>query len=520
MAAVRVSLAWFGTRKSLTAEQKAEAAEPFNAEAKFISAGKKLLDTTHPAYKAVTAVRGKVQAYWKAMSLPYPEPGIRLIRQDKIDDFAAKMAEFQEELVEAVEALDRRYHELKATARQRLGSLYNSADYPESLRGLFSIEFDFPSVEPPDYLQQLNPELYQQECQRVQSRFDEAVRLPPLQLARVDRRLAGPTVVGRAVLQPPSLGLLRAKEKCLRGAVQEWLEHLLGPRPQRDLLPAPSPAAFVVGRLVNPDIARGVDVARPHQHQLAGPHAAQPLYLEHGGHDRADEGQHEGHVEVGYRAYGLGFAGGGSAEGQASYRLEAVVNGRRNQLLGHRPLEHPLDLADPLVDHATGKPRFDHLVADNFELLGAEVGCRDVPVEMANRSQGCPDRVDLPGWGTAFQIMGLGELPVRKDQLIDRQGRTLRCLASGRDGSRATVRVQFRDQAGVILSAFGGPVLAEIPVLTVDDDASLAGRSVKPIGGDKKTPASHVQLLSPGKVVVLPLFSGLASRTADRRQVS
>ncbi len=48
---------------------------------------------------------------------------------------------------------------------------------PESLRGLFSVEYDFPSVEPPDYLRQLNPELYQQECQRVAARFDEAVRL-------------------------------------------------------------------------------------------------------------------------------------------------------------------------------------------------------------------------------------------------------------------------------------------------------------------------------------------------------
>jgi hypothetical protein len=177
MAAVRVSISWFGTRKSLTVEQKAEAAEPFNAEAKFISAGKKLLDISHPAFKAVTAVRGKVQSYWKSMSLPYPEPGVRLIRQEKIDEFAAKMQEFQAELVEAVEALDRRYHELKATARQRLGSLYNGSDYPASLAGLFEISFDFPSVEPPDYLQQLNPELYQQECQRVQSRFDEAVRL-------------------------------------------------------------------------------------------------------------------------------------------------------------------------------------------------------------------------------------------------------------------------------------------------------------------------------------------------------
>jgi hypothetical protein len=177
MAAVRVSISWFGTRKSLTVEQKAEAAEPFGAEAKFLSAGKKLLDTAHPAFKKVTAVRGKVIAYWKSLSLPYPEGGVRLIRQDRIDDFAAKLGEFQEELAEAVEALDRHYSELKATARRRLGTLYNSSDYPASLVGLFSIEYEFPSIDPPAYLEQLNPELYEEQCRRVQSRFDEAVRM-------------------------------------------------------------------------------------------------------------------------------------------------------------------------------------------------------------------------------------------------------------------------------------------------------------------------------------------------------
>jgi len=42
---------------------------------------------------------------------------------------------------------------------------------------LFLIEWDYPSVEAPRYLQQLNPELYEQQCARVASRFDEAVRL-------------------------------------------------------------------------------------------------------------------------------------------------------------------------------------------------------------------------------------------------------------------------------------------------------------------------------------------------------
>ena len=84
MAAVRVSLSWLGVRKALSPEQRSQAAESFGAEGDYLSARKKLLDTRHPAYKEVTAVRGKVLAYWKGCTLPFPEPGIRLIRQQQV----------------------------------------------------------------------------------------------------------------------------------------------------------------------------------------------------------------------------------------------------------------------------------------------------------------------------------------------------------------------------------------------------------------------------------------------------
>ena len=71
-AAVRVSLRWFGVRKSLSTEQKAEAAEAFGATGDFLSAGKKLLDTRHPAFRAVSSVRGRIISVWKGLSLPYP----------------------------------------------------------------------------------------------------------------------------------------------------------------------------------------------------------------------------------------------------------------------------------------------------------------------------------------------------------------------------------------------------------------------------------------------------------------
>ena len=177
MAAARLSFTWLGVRKSLTSEQKNQAADSFGAEGKFLSAGKKLLDTSHPAYQAVNAIRGRAVAYWKGVSLPFPEPGIRLIRQDSITPFDRQISEFREELDDAVLELDRRYDELRVAARNRLGELFDASDYPVSLIGLFAMEHDFPSVEPPSYLRQLSPDLYEQECRRMQSRFDEAVQL-------------------------------------------------------------------------------------------------------------------------------------------------------------------------------------------------------------------------------------------------------------------------------------------------------------------------------------------------------
>jgi hypothetical protein len=176
-AAVRVSIRWLGCRKALSAEQRAAAAETFDASDRFLTAGKKLLDTAHPAFRAVTNVRSRIVDYWRGLTLPFPEPGVRLIRQEQIEPFHAEMTERRGELATAVEALNERYVELKHAARERLGRLFNAGDYPESLVGLFDVEWDFPSVEPPGYLAELNPALYEEECRRVGARFDEAVAL-------------------------------------------------------------------------------------------------------------------------------------------------------------------------------------------------------------------------------------------------------------------------------------------------------------------------------------------------------
>ena len=176
-AAVRVHFTWWGVHKTLTAQQKEEVGLACRADGKLLTAGKKLIDTRHEAFRRLTTLRSRVVQYWKGLTLPYPEPGLRLLRQSDIEAFVHTLEGFRDELVEAEQALNAVFAQVQADARERLGKLYHAGDYPDEVRGRFAVDWDFPAVEPPSYLLRLNPELYRQEQQRVAERFAQAVEL-------------------------------------------------------------------------------------------------------------------------------------------------------------------------------------------------------------------------------------------------------------------------------------------------------------------------------------------------------
>ena len=122
-AACRVKFRWFGTTKTLTTAQKSQAAESFGAQGKAISAAKRLIDTKDDRYRVLTSIKSTITRYWKDSSLAFPEPGIRLIRQDHIDEFDDKLRAYRDELDSAVASLDNQFSTLKQAARVRLGSL-------------------------------------------------------------------------------------------------------------------------------------------------------------------------------------------------------------------------------------------------------------------------------------------------------------------------------------------------------------------------------------------------------------
>ena len=175
--ACRVKFRWFGTSKSLTTDQKTRAAESFGADGTSISSAKRLIDTKHESYRALTSVKSQINKFWRDTSLPYPESGIRLIRNDAVHDFNSSLTGFKDQFNSGVVDLNHHFSDLKEAARHRQGSLFNNDDYPSSLSNEFDVSWDFPSVDAPDYLRRLSPEIYRRECERVRSQFSNTVEL-------------------------------------------------------------------------------------------------------------------------------------------------------------------------------------------------------------------------------------------------------------------------------------------------------------------------------------------------------
>src|SRR5438067_3060022 len=138
-AAVRLHFTWWGVHKTLSAQQREEVGAAYAADARFLTAGKKLVDTRHDAFRRLTSVRTRAVGYWRGLTLPYTEPGVRLLRRDDVEAFARSMEGFRQELSEAEADLNAVYDQVKEDARRRLGRLYSSEDYPPEVRGLFRI---------------------------------------------------------------------------------------------------------------------------------------------------------------------------------------------------------------------------------------------------------------------------------------------------------------------------------------------------------------------------------------------
>ena len=92
-----------------TAARRTTAARAFQADRELLSATKLIFDTKHPSFRNVARVRSEASGDWRTETLPHPESGVRLLPQNKLAGFDARMSQFRQELLDAARELSGQY---------------------------------------------------------------------------------------------------------------------------------------------------------------------------------------------------------------------------------------------------------------------------------------------------------------------------------------------------------------------------------------------------------------------------
>ncbi len=105
---------WARCPQDRSHEQKSQAADTFGAERDFLSAARSYwMPRIRPSKRSPPFARGSSIIGKGSISLPYPESGIRLIRQNDIDPITVQFTTLKAELAVAVEKLEIHYTDLK-----------------------------------------------------------------------------------------------------------------------------------------------------------------------------------------------------------------------------------------------------------------------------------------------------------------------------------------------------------------------------------------------------------------------
>jgi hypothetical protein len=173
----KVEFSWLGRRKALTSDEKATAAEAVGMESQSFSGSKLLLHSKQENVKTMTWLKNEIKSYWESVTLPHPETGIRLLKRSDLNDFRENMDAKASMVGEAARAMQANRQSVLDDARQRLGPAYRESDFPVDFSEAFSVSYTFPSVEPPAYLAQLAPDVYERALAATQAKFMEAANL-------------------------------------------------------------------------------------------------------------------------------------------------------------------------------------------------------------------------------------------------------------------------------------------------------------------------------------------------------
>lgn len=173
--AVSMNQRRFGNAKKLDDRIHKRASEAIKANPRWLKTKEVILQTAHPAYSAVLQHMDETRKEFRRRTVAYPEPTVRLVLVSKLQDLQDYLTNAQRELDGLVEEMDAHREFLIQQAKTALQDAFNPNHYPATFVGCFSIEIDYPTLGPDTRLQELNPELYQQQVERFRLMMDNAI---------------------------------------------------------------------------------------------------------------------------------------------------------------------------------------------------------------------------------------------------------------------------------------------------------------------------------------------------------
>jgi hypothetical protein len=137
------------------------------ADPSFIAAHKFLVEKS--SLKAIEHARGMARSWLVTKSIPFPVKGLIFVPRDMISRVDNTLQDYQSRFYEMTNEFIERYDELKESAKENLGDLYNPDDYPSDIANKFEFAWDFFILDAPNHLITISPALYEREVHKFKS---------------------------------------------------------------------------------------------------------------------------------------------------------------------------------------------------------------------------------------------------------------------------------------------------------------------------------------------------------------
>lgn len=137
----------------------------------------KLFNPKMECFKELAKFKGETQRWWEDATLPYMEPGIRLLPRESVESVNAALFTKKGTFYVLAGMVQDVRAAIIEEARQRLKAGFDINNYPDDLSTLFGMEWAFVSVEPPSYLAKLCPSVFQQEVDKAQAALKQSMEM-------------------------------------------------------------------------------------------------------------------------------------------------------------------------------------------------------------------------------------------------------------------------------------------------------------------------------------------------------